>query len=251
MLNLPKAPTFQIVNWRESKPLDARTELLNLGLSVCEGQYVGFLDYDDILYPEAYELLVDRLIKTQAAIAFASVRVINAEIQNNFICLRNQVVPNFHGNSLCDLFRANFCPIHSYLIDRSKIEQNALKFDTNLTWEEDYELLLRICSAYKSDFGLLNKLIGDYYYKTDGSNTVTGAWSAQRRFEYERVSAQIEIRRETTLVALPVQQSLGISPNRPELTISDVLNKQPHPNRFCCLFRWLEKPWSIINESRL
>jgi len=86
MLRLPRSPTVEIINWQRPEPLDARTELLNLGLNACTGQYVGFLNYDDVLYPEAYELLVDRLVETQAAIAFASVRVMSTDIYGRFIC---------------------------------------------------------------------------------------------------------------------------------------------------------------------
>ena len=47
-----------ILNWDQAEPADARSELLNLGLRGATGRYLAFLDYDDVLYPEAYELLV-------------------------------------------------------------------------------------------------------------------------------------------------------------------------------------------------
>ena len=227
ILSLPDAPTLNMINWQQAEPADARTELLNFGVSVCTGQYVGFLDYDDVLYPEAYELLVGRLETTRAAIAFASTRVMGADIHEGFVYAHSQITPTFHGESLRDLFRANFCPIHSYLIDRSKLVRDELSFDTTLTWEEDYDMLLRLCSAHRSDFGLLDKVIGDYYYKTDGSNTVPHSTppSAQRVAEYERVSAMIEVRRRTTVIAPSVQEQLGFASSDPRLTIRGALNR--------------------------
>jgi len=228
VLSLPEAPTLEIINWQQPEPRDARTELLNFGLSVCRGQYLGFLDYDDTLYPEAYQLLVNRLAATQAAIAFASVRVMNADVYRQFIHVRSQVTePPFRGANLRDLFQANFCPIHSYLMDRSKIGTGGLKFDTNLTREEDYDMLLQVCSAHLSDFGMLGKVIGDYYYKADGSNSVPHAWQPLGRLspEYEHVPAMIEARRRTTAVAPPVQQALGLAQYKPGLTIRDVLDR--------------------------
>jgi len=88
-------------------------------------------------------------------------------------------------------------------------------------------MLLKICAAHQSDFGLLDQSIGDYYYKTDGSNTIPHAaapLSAHILTEYEQVSAMIETRRQTTLVAPLVQQSLGLKHSRSGLTIRDVLN---------------------------
>jgi hypothetical protein len=203
MLSFPDAPTLTIVNWQQPEPADARTELLNLGLSACTGQYVAFLDYDDVLYPEAYELLIERIIRARTAIAFASVRMLNADICDGFVYALSELTPTFHGENLHDLFRSNFCPIHSYLIDRSKIDGTLLYFDTILTWEEDYDLLLKICAAYESDFGALHKVIGDY----------------------ERVTALIEVRRRTTRVAPDVQLSLGLARPDPDLTIRGVLDK--------------------------
>ncbi|MFD2273631.1 glycosyltransferase [Undibacterium arcticum] len=205
LLSLPNPPAVTIRNWESASPNDARTELLNMGLAAATGQYVSFLDYDDVLYPEAYVILIERLKVSGNAIAFATVRVVNAEVFPEFIHVAGQKGEHFVGEDLRDLFRGNFCPIHSYLIDRSIVSPDILSFDTAITWEEDYDLLLKICAAYPSDFANVKKPIGDYYYKNDGSNSVptNGMLSEERALEYKRIQAFIEGRRRTTLVAPP------------------------------------------------
>ncbi len=218
------APAVEFVNWEQPGPPDARSDLLNLGLAAARGRFVAFLDFDDVLYPEAYELLVRQLHLTGAAICFASVRVMRVDLHEHFHYTR-EVVPPFPGSTLLDLFKMNFCPIHSYVIDRRQVSADVLRFESSLSWEEDYEMLLRLCARFKSDFSLVGTSIGDYYFKTDGSNTVpaNGAMSASRAAEYERVRADMEARRRKIELSLPVQQALGLPKPRPEVTIADAL----------------------------
>ena len=151
---------------------DSRSAMINFALSQCHGRYLGFLDYDDVLYPEAYKILIETLQSSHAAVAFASVRLLEVEVCKNWLyALRKRPSP-FRGSSLIDLFRQNFCPLHSYLLDKTRIEDpKDLSFDPLMTLEEDYDFLLKVCAKYESDFSLLGNDLGDYYFKTDGSNT--------------------------------------------------------------------------------
>lgn len=225
LLSIPNPPTLTLKNWEHAQPVDARTELLNIGLAAATGQYVAFLDYDDVLYPEAYSVLTERLKLSGKAIAFASVRVVNASVFPEFLHIAGLKDAPFAGSNLNDLFRANFCPIHSFLIDRSIVSPNILSFDTSITWEEDYDLLLKICASYPSDFTEVKKTIGDYYFKNDGSNTIpmNGILSKKHTVEYERVKAFIENRKKTTFVATEVQKQLGLRNISSGMTISDAL----------------------------
>lgn len=232
LLALPDAPELVLCNWESPNPTDARTELLNLGLQAATGRYVAFLDYDDTLFPEAYELLMSRLRDSGASVAFASVRTVGADVHADFVHVSRHVPSPFRGTGLADLFRGNFCPIHSYLIDRAGLPEDLLRFDTSLVWEEDYDLLLRLCSAVGADFQALPHVIGDYYFKTDNSNTIWSApvLSAEKAKAYEDVAARIEMRRLLTVVAPEVQRGLLAGHPDPALSIRgllDVLGRAP------------------------
>jgi len=224
------APELVIVNLTDPEPQDARSVLLNLGVANAAGKYLAFLDYDDVLYPEAYEMMIGRLRETGAAIAFARVRVMRVDVYERFFYMKEKVTPPFGGSDLTDLFHNNYCPLHSYVIDRAQVPAEMLSFVTTMTLEEDYDVLLRICAAFLSDFALIATDIGDYYYKTDGSNTVpvSGGLSGGARVRFMReVKSAIETRRRGTLVAPVVQRSLGLKDYDRPRTIRQVLDRLP------------------------
>lgn len=193
---LPDAPVYSVANFDRREPADAQSELLSLGIALSNGQYIAFLDYDDTLYPEAYAVLVERLCASGAAIAFASVRALDADIhtEGGFVQPTGVRDADFNRPGRKDIIAGDFRPLHSYLIDRSRVKREIVRFDPTFMLEEDYDLLLRICMASHSDFALLSTCIGDHMFESDGSNvgfdaggpgTKTQAW----------VRAQMQARR--------------------------------------------------------
>ena len=219
--------TLAIVNWDRTEPEDARSELLNLGLLAAEGRYLAFLDYDDVLYPEAYELLVSRLKESAAAIAFAAVRIMRLDVYERYLYTTEEIIPGYRGAGLIDLLRNNFCPLHSYVIDRKQMAGDLILFEATMTMQEDYDWLLRLCARFTSDFSLVNTRIGDYYYKTDGSNTVptVGGITKKEQVKLDAVITAMEVQRRMTVVSDVVQKSLGISEPNEKATIRDVIDR--------------------------
>lgn len=229
LLKIENAPDMSILNWEEPQPIDARSVLLNLGLSRARGRYVAFLDYDDVLYPEAYQILIERLQESGAAIAFAAVRAMSLQPYDQFFHSLRELVPNYAGSNLADLFRNNFCPIYSYIIDRSQISGDIFYFEPDLVFEEDYDLLLRICAQFRSDFTLVNTKIGEYFFKTDRSNTSAGGLTGSQLLHYNQVVIPaIEKRRQSTEVSAAVRESLRIPNEKDHMTIRDVLRYFGH-----------------------
>jgi hypothetical protein len=225
MLSWAGEVTLTPLNLVQRGPADARSELINLGLAATTGRYLALLDYDDVLYPEAYGLLVGRLRAGDAGIAFARTPVLRADVHDGFLHARGMTHP-FAGSSLGDLFRANFCPIHSFVVDRARVPPWVLRLDPTLTITEDYDLLIRLCAVVRSDFTLAGTDVGLYIMKTDASNSFDrdGDLSPALRARVAASDAFLEARRRLVELSPEVQRDLGMTTPIPGLTVRQWLD---------------------------
>jgi hypothetical protein len=161
-----KSPT--IINVEADEGLDLRAHLLNVGLQKLSCRYFAFLDSDDYLYGSAYEYLIEHIVQSGVAIAFGNIVRKDVRAFDDFVYTRNRFADQFRGSGLEDLAIDNFCPIHSFVVDRSVIEPADIRFDEELNRLEDYEFLLRICTKYSSLFSSRSRYVGVYNWHLDG-----------------------------------------------------------------------------------
>lgn len=224
-LSLDPGIKLQIENFDQESPLDARSALITLGMKRTVERYFSLLDHDDIILGNGYSGLIKELSRSKTSIAFGSIAAKYADIFHDVIMVehRREV---FTGENLFDLFQGNFCPIHSFVIDRQGVDPDELFFDATISKGEDYEFLLRFCSKYIASFESLGTFVGDYYLKNDDSNTIgveamvtSAGWA-----DWERCLKFIEERKTDLFLSPAVQQVLGLSPVDPSLTIKGFLD---------------------------
>jgi glycosyltransferase involved in cell wall biosynthesis len=220
LLSLNDSVQFASYNYAPPEPKDARSALINLGIEAARGRYLAFLDHDDTILPFGYQQLIQELERSAAAVAFASVAYKDIDVFEDAL-LVDRRLEAFAGKNLLDLFDHNFCPIHSFVIDRSRVDRAHLWFDTALTRHEDYEFLLRLCARYKSSFELIGTFAGDYYLKNDGSNTNT--WLSGEEGGWGESTAFLEKRKSEIVISAAVQTELGLAPTGWPMHISQLL----------------------------
>ncbi len=145
-----------------------RTAAANEAIKYCRGEWISYLDDDDIVYPWHLEALL------QAA-------------KNNIVRLvysdYNQALFMEAGRSAPDklvgapsqefrrdkLFVQNYIPIHTWLFARDSFEQVGM-LDETLDRLEDYEFLLRLSAV--GDFYHLKRVTCEYRFYLDSANSI-------------------------------------------------------------------------------
>lgn len=225
LLALNPGFSLEIINVEDPEPRDARSLLINRGISNAHGRYIAFLDYDDITYPDGYRLLISELAFSGYVIAFGKIKSTLVNVDDDVFRTETKRDINFQGTGVIDLLRENFCPIHSFVIDRTKISEHELFLDQQLSRLEDYDLLIRLCSRYSSSFKHQSTFVGEYYMKDDGSNTIIlpSCATAERHREWDWSRAFLQKRRRETLVDPVVQRAIGIAKPDPALTVARLI----------------------------
>jgi LmbE family N-acetylglucosaminyl deacetylase/glycosyltransferase involved in cell wall biosynthesis len=140
---------------------ELRGRNLNLGLSHSKGEYIAFLDQDDMLYPDHFELLVSQLYgNKEYDITYSGCRALHCEMREGkpFI-LREEAIfnrPYQHGR----LLLGNFIPIHALLFRGTVFQCH--NFDEELPAYEDWELLAGLEMAGFS-FLHIDKITCEYH----------------------------------------------------------------------------------------
>ena len=191
------------------RPGDYRSRLLNEGIAAATGQYLSFLDYDDAIYPETYSLLIRTLCDESVAIAFGRIVISVTEPGASYRQYTDRHDEWFVGRQTKQqLFAQNFCPIHSFVIDRTQIDPGDLFFAEEATRFEDYHFLLRIVARYPASFTQMSKIIGQYVIKLDGSNTVCvhPSGNAGQQSEWTKMEKWLESEKRKITVTLSLHE---------------------------------------------
>lgn len=124
----------------------------NFGFKNSTGDYLAFLDSDDVWLPEKLEKQILFFEKSEnKKLGFLDCR--NLIIDENGLEIKNPYVfPNYHGNVFRELLKYNFIfTPGSVLIKRNVIDEIGC-FDENLISMDDWDIWIRISKKYYFDF---------------------------------------------------------------------------------------------------
>jgi lipopolysaccharide biosynthesis protein/glycosyltransferase involved in cell wall biosynthesis len=172
----PKIKTY----YADESCQDLRSLMLNQELKLVQTRYAAFLDYDDVLFPNAYPWLIGRLKKSGKNASFGLIYTTSFNFLERKIKYRTVVYD--YGKSFADFLNYNHTPIHGFMLDTSKINIQDIEFFKCMKYMEDYYLTLQIFTEKETDWESLRQrqFIGDYYHYEDKTQTLASLIDNER-----------------------------------------------------------------------
>lgn len=140
-----------------------RSRAGNLALELADGEYLNFLDDDDILLPEHVNKLVHALINGKHMAAYSNAEEVQINITSftpyKYIVRRKLLRYHQPFNKLL-LYTFNYIPIQSIMFHK-KLFMESGGFDDRLDALEDWDLWVRFST--KTDFMYVNEITSCYF----------------------------------------------------------------------------------------
>ena len=142
------------------KPNGGQASARNVGIRAAKGEYIAFVDADDLWAKEKLQLQVDLLKRTGLAWVYCDAFAFDDTNGARLHRIGN-VAHQYDGDILKTLFFADFIPSPTPVIRRSVFEHVGY-FDEDRTVRnrEDWDMWLRIAACYP--IGLVSEPLADY-----------------------------------------------------------------------------------------
>ena len=175
---IARDPRFKYIS-REKYQKKGAASCRNIGLELCSGKFIQFLDSDDIIANDKLKKQVELLSKKKS-LTFSickwgrisnngEKKIIHYKLPTYFSTSRPIELLNVFGNC------ATYLPLHSFLFHK-KLINKAGYWNEKLTNNDDGEFITRICLKSKGMFFVPETIV---YYRTGEQNRLSNLNDSQ------------------------------------------------------------------------
>lgn len=156
-----------------------------LALSKAKGEWVGFLDADDLWHPEKLEKQINAVDGTDYVLCYTGVRDITSEGK-----IIREIIPKYSsGWQLESQLRQFDINMVTPLINRRTLDVFNLSFDKNIVASEEYNLFIRL--AAKGKFCTIPEVLGSWRIAEDTlTNQSAEFWSKDRIYTLNQLKKE-------------------------------------------------------------
>lgn len=157
----------------------------NLGLDNVNGEWITFVDADDMLYPFAFDYMLQSALSEGADVVMANVdRQSQRRISKMFITLSNSVT----GKPFHEVINR---AIWGYLFNSKLIQDRHIRFNIDLAYSEDTLFLYYVLDA-ATRISILEQSV--YLYNKLNENSVCSSTNGLRKIKHQ-INAVTELKK--------------------------------------------------------
>jgi len=184
----PPSRAWLLIEWPDNR---GRERAANGGLMAARGEFLGFLDDDDILYPQHLSLLMDHLSAhpdeyVAYTDAYQANQVPDSTAPSGYRTVSHELVLSWDVDPL-QFRERNWIPIHCPLFRRECLTRVG-GFDEELRLLEDWDFWLRLSWCYPMTH--IRQITGEYRYRSDHpreSNPLEYGWKPEVQTAIARI----------------------------------------------------------------
>ena len=162
-------------------------ENTNAAFRLCTGDYVGFLDHDDLLEPDALFEIAHKIAESGADLLYTDEDKVTSDLGKYY---QPHLKPGFNP----DLLRSNNYITHFLVVKKTLAEEAGL-FDPDMDGAQDYDFILRCTERAERIVRVPGVL---YHWRTHESSTADNPMSKQYAYEAGRRAIEAHLRRTGT-----------------------------------------------------
>lgn len=173
------AEKIKIVKTEENIPLGAAR---NFGIKNCDGDYIAFLDTDDIFFPDAIEKLVHEIECSSAELVYGGQININSSGKE----IGKMIPVCKTGNLFPKLLKQFDIPIVATIVSKKALVESKLSFDKRITASEEYCLFMQLAARY--DISSIEHPVVRYRIHSGAlTNKSMSKFSEERRYTLNKI----------------------------------------------------------------